>query len=77
MEETAAQIEARLIRDYLARATPAEYEAAQSAMLKEARATAIGKPVQGDTSNVRDLSEADYQKRQRDMLRHARQLRTR
>jgi hypothetical protein len=79
LRETREETEARLIvahqqrtRETVRTCSDAEYAVLQSDMLKAARVTAMGKPVQADTSSVRDLSEADYQKREREMLRNSR-----
>lgn len=77
MEETVEQIEARLKRAYVTRATPEQYAASKADMLHTSRAAEIGKMAQRDTSNVVGLSDADYEKRKRGMLRASLYSRTR
>ncbi|WP_028220600.1 hypothetical protein [Paraburkholderia oxyphila] len=88
IQETREETEARLKaayeqrieaerREAIRNGSDAEYAAHKAAMLKTARATEIGKTAQRDTGNVVGLSDADYEKRKRGMLRASLYSRTR
>ena len=79
LRETREETEARLIaaheqrvqdeqREIVRNGSDADYSTHKARMLKTARETARGNPEQRDTSDVRELTHAEYETRKRDYL---------